>query len=104
MATNGLHIFPLAGCLRRDIGFPRRGVDAFGIEIAQGLNALAVNDVQSLREVARSNDASGAQRTFQQLEKAFSPFQVLGGAIELDPSFAGGRFHAQGRFQCFEVS
>jgi hypothetical protein len=86
--ANGLHVFALAGGLGRDVRLARRGIDAFGVEIAQRVRAFVLHDVHGLREVPRANRAAGAQGVLQQLEKILRARHLFRRAVELDPSFA----------------
>jgi hypothetical protein len=65
VGADSLHVFALAGGLGCDAAFARRGVDAFGVEVAQRLCTFVLYHVQRLGEIARPDGRTAAQCGFE---------------------------------------
>ena len=104
VAPDGIEVFLLPDRLGGDAGLLFGGLDAVAQDVLEHRNALVLDDVEGVGELAVAHGRAGLERVLQQQKQVLGAVHGIGLAFELDPAFARGGFDAELVFERLEVA
>ena len=104
VAPNGIQVILLphrfGGHARLLVG----SLDAVAQDVLERGDALMLDDVEGMGELAVPHGGAGLERILQHQKQVFGALHGIGLAFELDPALAGGGFDAELIFQRLEIA